>query len=409
MLPVFLAACQRDTALLEQQLQQQQERQHRRQQEQQQQQSRHHSGKKQTAKRQQQQQQLDVAAVFRIHMFLHTLASLRQCCNEQLVLGPVAREAEAAVRLGWAILQLEAVKNSNVASSSSSSSSSSRATSAETQLFEDTWKAAVVVADRLAGIFAFRIAADRPASMQHALPRLQDSTADKAVHSLLLYELAACAAALYAAAEQHNEQQDRPEPHHMQLLQQLGLVALEFKADGGMQKNRAMYAMHHIKTASMEISSALNDAATGGTTGSSSSSSRVGEGTVEVQPPPAEAAARADCRNSSSPLEEAAMLTLMQCTLLPPPGAEAAWFQHAVHLLGCFMNVLGASAHVAAAAVMLQPFVTQLLPAGLSALKAAAAAAAATTPASSSSRNAVPAAAVLLLEQQYSHKPAVQL
>jgi hypothetical protein len=286
---------------------------------------------------------------------------------------------------------LEAATNSSVASSSSSSSSSSRATSAETQLFEDTWKAAVVVADRLAGILAFRIAADRPACMQHALPRLQDSTADKVMHSLLLYELAACAAALYAAAEQHNKQQGRPEPHHVQLLLQLGLGGLEFKADESMQKNRATYAMHHIKTASMEISSTLNNAAEGSNTGSSSSN-RGGEGTVEVQPlPAAEAAARADCRNSScSPLEAAAMLTLMQCTLLPPPGAEAAWFQHAVHLLGCFVNGLETSARVAAAAVMLQPFATQLLPAGLSALKAAAAAAAATRPASSSS--AVPAA-----------------
>jgi hypothetical protein len=77
------------------------------------------------------------------------------------------------------------------------------------------------------------------------------------------------------------------------------------------------------------------------------------------------------------------MLTLMQCMLLPPRGEEVAWFHLAIHVLRCFLDGQTASARTAAAAVMLQPFVMQLLPAGLSALKAAAAAAEATGPTSS--------------------------
>jgi hypothetical protein len=196
--------------------------------------------------------------------------------------------------------------------------------------------------------------------LHHALPRLQDSIADKAMHHLLLYDLAECAAALDAAAEQHNKQQDRSEPHHVQLLQQLGLGGLVLEADRGIQSSRTMYAVHHMITASMVISNGLQ------------------------QLP---AAAGADCSSSSTcgPLEAAAMLTLMQCMLLPPPGNAAAWFHNTTHMLCCFLDGVTASARTAAAAVMLKTFVTQLLPAGLSALTTAAAAAAIAPDSSSSS------------------------
>jgi hypothetical protein len=213
---------------------------------------------------------------------------------------------------------------------------------------------------------------------QHTVPRLQDSIADKAMHYLLLYDLAECAAALYAAAEQHKKQQDMPNAHHVQLLQQLGLGGLQLKADRSIQRKRAMYAMHHIMTASKAICNLLSIAASGSNTGgSSSSSSIVGAGAAGVPPLPAAAAGSEVSSSSCGPLEAAAMQTLMQCTLLPIPGEEATWFHNATHMLWFFLEGLPASACTAAAAVMLQPFVTRLLPAGLSALKAAAAAAAA--------------------------------
>jgi hypothetical protein len=385
MLAVFLAACKRDTAWLEQQLhQQQQERQRRQQQQQQQQQSRQHSGKKQTAKRQQQQQQgskaveLDLAALVRILSHLNVLPRLGQCCNEQLVIGPVAPTTEAALRLGWAVLQLEAVVQDSYATSSSSGNSSSGGMSVVAQLARSSWKAVAIVADHLASSLASATqpALQGPAFTQHGMPQLQDSIADEAMHCLLLYDLAACAAALYAAAEQRSQQQSRPEPHHVQLLQQLGLGGLVLDANSDTQKIRTTYAMHHIITASMGISSLLSKAASGSTTASSSSSSS------------------SSSSGSCAPLEAAAMLTLMQCTMLPLPGDEAVWFHNTTHMLGCFLNGLVASARTAAAAVMLQPFVTQLLPAGLSALKAAAAAAEAAGTTSSSSSSSSSAAAL---------------
>jgi hypothetical protein len=218
---------------------------------------------------------------------------------------------------------------------------------------------------------------------QRAVLRLQDSTADKAMHCLLLYDLAVWAAASYAAAEQRNKQQGRLDPHHVQLLQQLGLRGLRM-----LHADRDEQSTLHMRTARLVISRLLSNAASGSTKGSSSSSIRVG-GMAGLQPLPAAAGAGSSSSSSSSscgPLEAAAMLTVMQGMLLPFPGIEAAWFHDAAHTLYWLLDSLAPSARTAAAAVMLQPFVTQLLPAGISALKAAAAAVAG--PASSSSSSA---------------------
>jgi hypothetical protein len=301
---------------------------------------------------------------------------------------------------------MEAV-SSNSEGSSSSSSGSSGGISAVAEPARAPWKAAVVLADRVASIAAAQVAPSKQQhlSEQHGVPRLQDSISDKALQYLLLYDLAACAAALYAEAEQRSKQQGRPELHHVQLLQQLGLGGLVFKADRDIQIGRTTYAWRHMVTASMGISDMLGGAE-GSTTGStSSSSSRVGEVATGLQQLPAAAGAEGSSSSSSSssgcgPLEAAAMLTLMQCMLLPLPGEKSAWFHSSTQLLCSFLKGLAPSARTAAATVMLQPFVTQLLPAGLSALKAAAAAAAAAASGTASSSSSSSTAARTALQQQ---------
>lgn len=65
------------------------------------------------------------------------------------------------------------------------------------------------------------------------------------------------------------------------------------------------------------------------------------------------------------------MLTLLQATLLRADGHEFDWFEAMAGIVAGFIACLKWPAREAAAAVLLQPFLTQLLPASIAAAEAA--------------------------------------
>jgi hypothetical protein len=161
-------------------------------------------------------------------------------------------------------------------------------------------------------------------------------------------------------SQESSRQVPLPDQHHRVLLQQLGVEWLElmpFAQHIGEQ--RARQPVQFILAASETLGQHLNRAALG----TSSSSSRPATALT--------AAANSSGSSSSSGVAIAAMQTLLQAALLPMPGEDVSWFEDMGFVLSQLLSRLSGSALAAAAAVMLQPFLTQLMPAGLGAIRSA--------------------------------------
>jgi hypothetical protein len=172
-----------------------------------------------------------------------------------------------------------------------------------------------------------------------------------------------------------------PQQHHRRLLEELGVARLE---SSSLWKSRST-PLADIAAAALALSQYMNVAATAGGIGSgsssgsranvltpsSSSSKAEAEGTVSG----AGSSSSSGCRWSFSAVEEAAMLALLQAALLLAAGFGAQWLYGMSTILQGFLESLIDPALEAAAAIMMQPFLTQLLPASLTAAKAAAKAA----------------------------------
>jgi hypothetical protein len=195
------------------------------------------------------------------------------------------------------------------------------------------------------------------------LPQLADRLAGNALCSLLLVNLNLCVTAMDESVSGNDSRKVAvPEEYHRVLLQQLGV---EWLASSVLAQEvcweRASKAEEHIAAAAAAAKHQMN------LTAASSS--------------------------SSSAVAAAAMLTLLQAALLPPPGNEVRRFSDRSSVLADFVTQLSESAREAAAAVMLQPILTQLLPAGLMVLKAAKA--------SDSSSNTAAAPASMAAEERH--------
>jgi hypothetical protein len=344
MMETMLAACARDTAWLENQLQQQ----HARQQQQQQQQPK---GKKQAASKQRQAStkpaasQLDAAACARMLAYLIVLPPTAMCCrSKSLLTGTFAEHMKLCVRLCWALLQWD----TTISSSSSTGGSHSRNLYGQaSRNAEEHARWSLVRAAHIGLGFSGDVAVEVAYRRQENLgyPQLADQLADTAVFGLLLVNFALCVARLHARVSADSSRQVQlPEEHHRVLLQQLGVEWLEhvpFALQVG--QHRVQQPGSFLLAASEALSQYMNRAAVG----ASSSSS------------------------SSSAVAEAAMLTLLQAALLPTPDKEVPWRADMSGVLANFVVQLSGSAAEAAAAVVLQPFLLQLLPAGVSAIKSA--------------------------------------
>jgi hypothetical protein len=213
-------------------------------------------------------------------------------------------------------------------------------------------------------------------------PQLADAAASSALYRLLLVDLALCCQVLQESlAAGSSGQQVLPQQHHRQLLQELGVAWLEhsYACKGSSSP------MVHFAAASLALANQMNLAAAaarqvgGGSSSStanalpSSSLSAAGGSALAVDTPNNGGSSSSCCHS----LEEVAMLTLLQAALLlaAVPGAE--WFVEVSAVVENFLMSLIGPAREAAAAVMMQPFITQLLPASLTAAEAADAAEAA--------------------------------
>uniref|UniRef100_A0A383WFT3 Uncharacterized protein n=1 Tax=Tetradesmus obliquus TaxID=3088 RepID=A0A383WFT3_TETOB len=370
MLQTSLAACSRDTAWLEQQLLQQHTRQQRQQEQQQQ-----SGAKKQAAKKQQQAPgsltaaQADPAACVRINTYLSTFLGLAESCgkHDELLTGPLAAHMELCVRLASAVLRCEE------AHSSSSSSSSSTRSSAEENAkvtFQGATMAALNVVESMAKQQA------RTFSLQHAkeFPQLSDAATSDALYLLLLLNLAMHTKALHdKAAAQSSGQPQLPEPHHRLLLQGLGVEWLEHSTVW----TRTSMSVQDISAATVALRHHMNLAAAAREVGAGSSTpNNTSSSTLVPSHASSCSAAGTSSSSSNSNVEAAAMLTLLQASLLVGASCGFEWTQGMAYLLNTFLATLSGSAREAAAAVLLQPVLTQLLPASITATKAAAQAAA---------------------------------
>jgi hypothetical protein len=357
MMETTLAACARDTAWLENQLQQQ----HARQQQQQPKGKRHAASKQRPASSSPAAAQLDAAACARMLTYLVILPPNAMCASGYpLLTGPFAGHVQLCVRLSWALLQWDATI------SSSGSSGGGRRGSMK-QYGQDCSNAeeharwsllhAATVGIGFSGDVAVEVAYRRHGNLRY--PQLADQLADDAVFGLLVLNFALCVAAMHARVSQESSSQvPLPEQHHRVLLQQLGvewLQRLPFAQHIGEQQMRQ--PAQFILAASATLSQHMNRAALGASSSSSTSASAL------------MAAVNSSGSSSSSAVAIAAMQTLLQAALLPMPGKEVSWFTDMSGLLGDFLIQLSGSAPAAAAAVMLQPFVAQLMPAGLDAIR----------------------------------------
>jgi hypothetical protein len=187
------------------------------------------------------------------------------------------------------------------------------------------------------------------------------------VLSLLLVNIALCVAKLHECVSAESSRQVLlPEQHHRVLLQQLGVEWLQqLPFAESIRELRMRQPMQLFVAVSQSLIHHLNRAAEG--TGSSSSSS-----STSATATAATAAIHSSGSGcSSATVADAAMLTLLQAALLPMPGKELSSLAEWSGLLNIFLMQLSGSAAAAAAAVMLQPMLTQLMPAGLTVITSA--------------------------------------
>jgi hypothetical protein len=285
------------------------------------------------------------------------------CSAYPLLPGPFAEHMQLCLRLSWALLHWEATI-------SSCSSSSGIRRSRNNQCGQDCRNAeeharwslfcAAVMGIGFSGDVAAEVLSRSRTDIGY--PQLADQLADSAVFGLLLLNFALCVGAMHTRVSQESSRQvPLPDQHHRVLLQQLGVEWLElmpFAQHVGEQ--RARQPVQFILAASETLGQHLNRAALGT---SSSSSSRPATALT--------AAANSSGSSSSSGVATAAMQTLLQAALLPMPGQEVSWFEDMGFILSQLLSRLSGSALAAAAAVMLQPFLTQLMPAGLNTIRSA--------------------------------------
>jgi hypothetical protein len=372
MMETMLAACARDTAWLENQLQQQ----HAKQQQQQAQQQQP-KGKKQAASKQRQASskpaasQLDAAACARMLAYLIVLLPTAMCCrSKSLLTGPFAEHMKLCVRLIWTLLQWDTTISSSSSSTSgvhsknkygqesNSGGHSKNKYGQESRNAEEHARWSLVRSAHIGLGFSGDVAVEVAYRRQENLgyPQLADQVAVTAVFGLLLLlNCALCVARLHTRVSADSSRQvSLPEEHHRVLLQQLGVEWLEhvpFALQIG--QHRVQQPGSFLLAASEALSQYMNRAAVGASSSSSSSS-------------------------SNSAVAKAAMLTLLQAALLPTTGKGVAWIAWIADMSGVLANFLiqlSGSAVEAAAAVVLQPFLLQLLPAGVSAIMSAALAA----------------------------------
>jgi hypothetical protein len=298
---------------------------------------------------------------------------------------------EACVRLAWAVLRCK---------EASSSSSSSICNTAEeygrpalTAAATSAWDLTVDVTEQIARIYL-------PGNV---FPQLADGGANNALYRLLLLNLAMCCLAVQDdTAEQCSRCSVLRVPqHHRLLLQELGVEWLEHS---GTCKGLATPFVHFASvslalTHHMNLAAAAARHIAGGSSSSSSramvvlSSSAAAAAAAGGGSAAAAGTARASSSSSSSccsGVDEAALLTLLQAALLLAASPYAGWFYRMSVIVGSFVISLDGPAQEAAAAVMLQPFLKQLLPASLAADKADTAGNAATEAATNISVAAMP-------------------
>jgi hypothetical protein len=288
---------------------------------------------------------------------------------------------EACVQLAWAVLRCEEASSSS-GSTPTTISSSSTPTSTEAIAragIAGAAGSAVVVAGSLAKQLSY------PFVRTREFPKLADAAASNALYRLLLVKLALCCQAMQEnSAVTASGQQVLPQQHHRLLLQELRVAWLEHSE---MRKgNSAPLADIAAATVALRHNMNLAAAAALGNTRSSSSSDSNSNGSSSrssILPPSsapsaATATAAASSGGSSScrftNVEVAAMLTLLQIALLQAAGS-GQWCREIAYIIEGFVMLLEDTAREAAAIVLLQPFLMQLLPASLTAAEAAAQAA----------------------------------
>ncbi|WIA22436.1 hypothetical protein OEZ85_004737 [Tetradesmus obliquus] len=352
--------CSGTRALVEHTKQQQQQ-----QQGQQQQQQQPPGSKKQPAKKQRQSPssltppQADAAACVRISTYIQMFTALASACGDALLTGPLGPHMELSVRLAWAVLRCK--------DGSRKTRGSSMMCSTAEEYARGAFTGATMAAIGLTGSLAKELSEDYQHDMQ--LPRLVDAAAGGALYYLLLANLGLHAMALQeAVGEQGSKKQMMPQHHHTLLLRELGIEWVEaclLRKRTSIALSNAAAAMVALRHRMNLAAAVHNDDGRGSSSSSSSSSS-----------------SRSSSSSTCGTLEAAAMLTILQEAVLVSAGCGDPWFQHYQDLAGIldalegFLVNLKGSAREAAAAVLLQPVLTQLLPARLEALKAAVQAAA---------------------------------
>jgi hypothetical protein len=205
--------------------------------------------------------------------------------------------------------------------------------------------------------------------LDREFPQLADAAASNALHRLLLVKLAVQTFALHnSVAEQCSGQLVLPHQHHWHLLQELGIAWLEHSNSC---KGSAS-PLVHFAAASLALAHPLNLVAAARQVGEGSTSSSSSRAGVPSSSSPFSAASRAGSSSSCcSAVEEAALLTLLQAVLLLAAGRYTDWFFQISTFVESLLIHLDGPAREAAAAVMMQPFLTQLLPASITFAKAA--------------------------------------